>query len=573
MMRVCQNACPLFFMTKPRLSQAEALLCPKDFVSLSIIKTNMAKIHFRSYNPNQIVLFPQRIDENIPSDDPVRILNAMVDNLDLSSFHKLYKELGRSPYHPRMMLKAVLYAYMNNIYSCRKIEKSLLRDIHFIWLAGYEKPDYRTINRFRNRVKDEINGIFTQIVLILASKGFISLDVEYIDGTKIESKANRYTFVWRKNVERNRARLLEKIRILLQQIDDVVAQDNACIENTATEFTPSMLTDMISELKASLENAPTTSDKEEKKANKQKARQIRQLESQRDKLAEYNMHMKILGKRNSYSKTDPDATFMHMKEDPMGNGQLKPGYNLQIGTENQFMLDFGLYHNPTDTLTLIPFENSFHERYNRFPLEGVADSGYGSEENYRFMDENGIEAYVKYNFFHKEQRADKYVTNPFKQENLYYNEEKDYYVCPMGQHMERTGVRHYRTESGYIAESVAYRAARFEGCPLRCMCFSSKSKRRTIEVNHRLKEYKQKARERLTSEKGFKHRGQRCIEPEAVFGQIKYDMGYKRFRHFGKDKVTMDFAFFAIAFNIKKMCAKIKNQKMTDKNYKNIRVA
>ena len=126
----------------------------------------MAKIHFRSYNPNQIVLFPQRIDENIPSDDPVRILNAMVDNLDLSSFHKLYKELGRSPYHPRMMLKAVLYAYMNNIYSCRKIEKSLLRDIHFIWLAGYEKPDYRTINRFRNRVKDEINGIFTQIVLV-----------------------------------------------------------------------------------------------------------------------------------------------------------------------------------------------------------------------------------------------------------------------------------------------------------------------------------------------------------------------------------------------------------------------
>ena len=321
----------------------------------------MAKIHFRSYNPNQIVLFPQRIDENLPSDDPVRILNAMVDNLDLSSFYKLYKELGRSPYHPRMMLKAVLYAYMNNIYSCRKIEKSLLRDIHFIWLAGYEKPDYRTINRFRNRVKDEINGIFTQIVLILASKGFISLDVEYIDGTKIESKANRYTFVWRKNVERNRARLLEKIRILLQQIDDVVAQDNACIENTATEFTPSMLTDMISELKASLENAPTTSDKEEKKANKQKARQIRQLESQRDKLAEYNMHMK----------------------------------------------------------------------------------------------------------------------------------------------------------------SVAYRAARCERCPLRCMCFSSKLQRRTIEVNHRLKEYKQKARERLTSEKGIKHRGQRCIEPEAVFGQIK----------------------------------------------------
>lgn len=178
----------------------------------------MAKIHFRSYNPNQIVHFPQRIDENIPSDDPVLILNAMVGTLNLSSFHKLYKEQGRSPYDPRMMLKTVLYAYMNNIYYCRKIEKSLLRDIHFIWLAGYEKPDYRTINRFRNRAKDEINGIITQIVLILASKGFISLDVEYVDGTKIESKTNRYTFVWRKNVERNRARLLEKIRIFYSRL-------------------------------------------------------------------------------------------------------------------------------------------------------------------------------------------------------------------------------------------------------------------------------------------------------------------------------------------------------------------
>ena len=531
----------------------------------------MAKIHFRPYNPNQIVLFPQRMDENIPSDDPVRILNAMVDNLDLSSFHKLYKEFGRSPYHPRMMLKAVLYAYLNNIYSCRKIEKSLTRDIHFIWLAGNERPDHQTINRFRNRVKSEINKIFTQVVLVLAAKGFISLDVEYVDGTKIESKANRYTFVWRKNVERNREKLLEKIRILLQQIDDVMAQDNALTEDSV-EFTPSMLTEMISELKSSLEDTPDVPDKEEKKAKKRKVKQIRQLESYRDKLQEYDRRMAVLGDRNSYSKTDPDATFMRMKEDHMKNGQTKPGYNLQIGTENQFLVDFALYPNPTDTLTMIPFETSFMERYAHFPSEEIADSGYGSEENYRFMEENGIEAFVKYNFFHKEQRP-RYVADPFRQESFYYNREEDYYVCPMGQHMKRIGVRHSKTESGYVSESVRYRAVRCEGCPLRCMCFRSKAQRRTIEVNHRLTEYRKKARERLTSEKGIRHRGQRCIEPEAVFGQIKYDMAYKRFRHFGKDKVTMDFAFFAIAFNIKKMCAKIKNEKMKTKNCANIRVA
>ena len=144
----------LFLCTKPRLSQARALLLPKDFVSLGIKFFVMAKLHFRPYIPNQTVLFPQRIDENIAATDPVRIVNAVIDNLNLESFKKLYKETGRCPYHPKMMLKVIIYAYMNNIYSCRKIEKHLLRDIHYIWLAGNEHPDFITINRFRNRVKE-----------------------------------------------------------------------------------------------------------------------------------------------------------------------------------------------------------------------------------------------------------------------------------------------------------------------------------------------------------------------------------------------------------------------------------
>lgn len=191
----------------------------------------MTKIHYHPYTPNQLVLFPQRIDENIAENDPVRIISAIVDSLHLEAFKKLYKVKGRSPYHPRMMLKVILYAYMNNVYSCRRIEKLLLRDIHYIWLAGYEKPDFISINRFRNRVKNEINNIFTQVVLILSSKGFITLDVEYIDGTKIESKASKYTFVWRKSVGKNRAKLLKKISVLLDQVEEVVTQDNAVKRN------------------------------------------------------------------------------------------------------------------------------------------------------------------------------------------------------------------------------------------------------------------------------------------------------------------------------------------------------
>ena len=241
-------------------------------------------------------------------------------------------------------------------------------------------------------------------------------------------------------------------------------------------------------------------------------------------------------------------------------GQTKPGYNLQIGTGNQFITDFALFPNPTDTLTLIPFLQSFSSRYDRLAHTVVADSGYGSEENYRFMSENGMEAYVKYNYFHMEQRP-RFKPDPFKAENFYYNEEQDFCICPMGQKMQRIGTRHVKTASGYVSENARYRAIRCEGCPLRCRCFKAKGNR-TIELNHRLRKYKQKAKELLCSEEGLKHRGQRCIEPEAVFGQMKNNMNYKRFRHFGKDKVFMDFAFFAIAFNIKKMCAKMTKEGM-----------
>ena len=428
------------------------------------------------------------------------------------------------------------------------------RDIHYIWLAAQERPDFVTINRFRNRVKEEIDNIFTQVVLLLAGRGFITLDVEYIDGTKMESKANKYTFVWRKTVEKNRARLQEKIRALLGQIDDAIAQDKAA-EADKADFTPETLTSLITELQASLSAEPKPTDKERKEQQREKKRQIKELEKRRDKLGEYDCRLSQVGGRNSMSRTDPDATFMRMKEDAMGNGQTKPGYNLQISAENQFITDFALFPNPADTPTLIPFLNSFLGRYGHLPSVAVADSGYGSEGNYRFMDEAGIDAYVKYNRFHLEHRP-RHRPDPFHHDNFHYNADGDYYVCPMGQRMGRVADTLPKTAS----ENALYRAQNCKGCPLRCLCYKAKGDRRVIEVNHRLNRYKRKARELLTSDEGLKHRGRRCIEPEAVFGQMKFNMAYRRFRHFGKDKVTMDFAFFAIAFNIKKMCSTIARQ-------------
>lgn len=192
----------------------------------------MAKLQFKSYNQGELVLFPQDIGERIPESHPVRLLSRIVDSLDLSDLIKTYKAGGTTPYHPRMLLKVVFYAYMNNIYSCRKIEHSLQWDARYMWLSGRQYPSFSTINRFRSEhMKDCINHLFVQVVRLLVELGQVSLDVQYIDGTKIESAANKYTFVWKKSTEKNKAKLEEKIRNILSQIDEGIAQDNIPVDN------------------------------------------------------------------------------------------------------------------------------------------------------------------------------------------------------------------------------------------------------------------------------------------------------------------------------------------------------
>jgi hypothetical protein len=375
--------------------------------------------------------------------------------------------------------------------------------------------------------------------------GYLSLDVVYTDGTKIESRANRYTFVWRKTVEKNKAKLEAKIRKVLEQVEDGIAQDNQPDDEPPTPINSKELKERIAKI-----NREHLS-KKEKKA-------VKTLEDKHlPKLQEYEKHLDTLGNRNSYSKTDKDATFMRMKEDHMKNGQLKPAYNVQIGTENQFITHFDFFPNPNDFFTFIPFNNGFKERYNKMPAKQVADSGYGSEENYEFMQNNDIEAFVKYPLFHAEQKK-KYKSNAFLPQNLYYNAEKDYFVCPMGQHMEKIGNSTRKSESGFVSNTILYQAKNCSDCPLKCLCHKAKGNRK-IEINHKLNRYRQKACELLTSEEGLLHRSRRPIEPEAVFGQTKANKQYDRFRHFSLDKVKMDFGIFAIAFNIGKLYNNAKN--------------
>ena len=509
--------------------------------------TDMAKVTYKSYNQNDNLLFPHCIGDFIPENDPVRVLDAIVEHLDISAIEATYKGGGASSFAPRMLLKVILYAYLQNIHSGRKMEALLKRDVNFMWLSGMQRPDFNTINLFRkNRLADVMDDIFTQVVQMLVDAKFVSLEVQYIDGTKIEANANKYTFVWKKATKTNQDKLDLKVKSILREAERVLNMELK--DESDNVMTAEDMQDRTDEILAQMDEKGI-SDKKLRKAV------VKVKEESVPKMKEYEEKLEIVGDRGSYSKTDKDATFMRMKEDAMNNGQTKPGYNVQIATENQFITNYGLYSSPTDQGTLIPFLNSFEIRYGLQSSTVCADSGYGSEMNYEYMVSNQITPFVKYNMFHAEMKRNR-RNNPFLVENMFYNKDLDFYVCPMGQHLEFIGTKKETSDLGYVSTRSVYRSKDCSRCPLRSMCYTGQHKTRTIVVNHRNNELRAMARELLTSEEGLKHRSKRPIEPEAVFGQIKYDNHFKRFNYRGKRLVKAEFAAIAVAHNIRKMISK-----------------
>ena len=501
----------------------------------------MAKVVYKSYNPNDNLLLPPCLGDYLPQNHPSRVVSAIIDRLDISEIEAGYKGGGTSSYNPRMLLKVIVYAYLNNVYSGRQIEKLLMENIAYMWLSGMQTPDFRTINIFRGkRLTGHFDKIFTQIVLMLNEEGLVSLKVQYIDGTKIESVANKYTFVWKGSTEKNKAKLEANVKAVLETAENALAIENA---EEQQELTADEMEKRADRILNKMDEEGLTDKKLRKAVEKVKTENA-------PKMKEYEDKLETLGERNSYSKTDPDATFMRMKEDAMNNGQTKPGYNVQISTENQFITNYTMSWHPTDWGTFIPHMDTFEQRYGRHSPEVVADSGYGNEENYEYMERNGIEAYVKYPLFHAELKR-KMLKNPFLPEHLYYNAEGDFFVCPMGQQMTCIGERVRTADLGYKKYSKRYCAQNCEGCPLHGLCFKGKGNR-TIDVNVRSRQLRDHAKELLTSERGLYHRSMRPIEPEAVFGDIKFNHGFKRFRLKSNAKVSVEFGLVAVAHNLRK---------------------
>lgn len=507
----------------------------------------MAKITFKSDNQKQSLLLPPSLDELIPATHSVRAVNAIIDGLNVEGILHTYRGGGNSCFHPRQMLKILVYAYLNNIYSSRRIAQQLSENIHYMWLSGGAKPDFRTINYFRgNRLKGIFDDLFRQVVELLHKEGFVSLQIQYIDGTKIESAANKYSFVWRGSVEKHDKRLREKTDAVLREIEQVI-RDELQEPDTESTLSTEEFASRVERIKERMEKKNLTT---------QQRRVVRDVETKSlPKMKEYERHIATMGDRNSYSKSDPDATFMRMKEDAMLNGQLKPGYNVQIATENQFITNYGIFQRPTDTATLIDFLESFHKKYGQHSREIVADAGYGSQQNYEYMFDKGMIPYVKYNYFHKEQtRA--FRNNPFLQQNLKYDPATDQFTCPAGKSMVQISCKNPQSELGYKAHTKLYQATDCSRCPLRKQCHNA-DENRIIRVNHTLNEYKRTVRELLTSQRGMFHRSRRPIEPEAVFGHIKANQMFRRFRLRSLTKVNIEFGLVALAHNLRKIASKI----------------
>jgi transposase len=533
------------------------------------------KITYKPYEQYQQYLIPPSADELIPSWHLVRLVSETIDEMGLQPvLEKKIREMpaktkrkdkkqsmgggGASRYHPVMMTKLFVYGYMTKVCSSRMLAKAARENVMFMWLSGSQKPDFRTLNDFRGKLlKGVMEEIFVTAVKMLAAKGYIKLENYFEDGTKIESASGRYTFVWKKSVEKNDRKLDEKLRAYIRMAEDIWDDENGEYGNRDLEelggkeqFSSADVKELACILK---ERLKALEDVEDKKKLKKSLVAIKKDCLPRKK--KYEKAKRICGERNSYSKTDTGATFMRMKEDH-GKGRPKPGYNVQIGTESGFVVGYDIFPNPNDTKTLKPHLKRQLKRLGVKPKAVIADAGYGSEENYAYLENRGTVAVIKYNTYHAE-KSWKRKPDIFKAENWNYDESGKYYTCPKGRKLtlRRTGKR--TTESGYPTIIGEYECESCAYCRLKKQCVKS-GKNRCVSRNDRLVRLRRKARRVLEDERYAELRKQRSVEVETVFGQInrtkvRSNQGYRRFLLRGTEKVSAEWGLLVLGYNFKQI--------------------
>lgn len=505
---------------------------------------------------NQARLLPPSYDEKIPAGHLVRLVNEAIDALDLAVLEQQYAGGGTSSYHPKMMLKVLVYAYCKKIYTSRKIAEALEENIHFMWLSGEQTPDFRTINDFRGkRMKAVIDEVFSLVVEQLVGRGYIKLENYFVDGSKVEADANKHKVVWEKRRARYEGNVKAQIKELLAIIEAENAREQAEYgekdleskgDGGSGEETAQALRETVQALNERLKGERSKTTREAfKKLEKDCLPRLEKYEAQKEALAG----------RNSYSKTDPDATCMRMKEDRGAEKAWpKPAYNVQLGTEGQFVVGYSVHNQSSDPVTLIPHL----KKLKRLPKNMVADAAYGSEENYAYLEERQIGNYLKYTTFYQDthhyRKEEVIRKHQFRADHFEYDPQTDEFICPNKQRLSYLYTGKYKTANGYESERRHYACQNCQDCPLKSQCTRAKGNRR-IQVSFRLLAYRRQARENLTSETGKALRAQRSVEVETVFGNIKHNMRFRRFHLRGLEKVNTEWGLVCMAHNMRKLAS------------------
>ena len=521
---------------------------------------------YKNYTTNQVVL-PIDLAICLPENDVAFAIRSFVDSLPDSLFEDYFQRFGRPAYHPRMMLALLLCAYTQGITSGRKIEDLLQDSIRMRWLAQEEHPNFRTINRFRiNPLMDSLlESSFLQFRSCLLQSGLITSEKLFIDGTKIEADANKYTFVWKKSISNYEASLDEKAkkeyRKLVKQeiLPEMIQEMKGTLTTEELHQIQQLLQEKETRLTQTIKETPEVAKRKELRHEKSLYHQAgKHFQDYTERKTRYTLNKEILGERNSYSKTDHDATFMRMKDDHMRNGQLKPGFNIQAATENQYVLAYDIFQNPTDTRTLIPFIEKLKQQ---FPLPQflVADAGYGGEENYEYLSEQPCKAIIPYPMYFFEQTK-KFKQQIHRRENWAYEELEDYFICP---NKQRVVYSHYsqRTDAyGFTRNFKVYECEDCTNCPLRSKCTkAAEGKNRKTSWNLNWEYLKTKARQRMEQDDHFSIYQQRKIDVEPVFGAVKTNQGFTRFHVRSKEKVHREMGLVFLAHNFRKLCKRLTN--------------
>lgn len=506
-------------------------------------------------------IFPVFLSKKLNILDPAVIINDLVEKENLGQYLKKHNYItGRKRYNSIDLLKVVLLGFMESGYvSFRELEDRCKVNIRYIYLMNHETPSYRTFCNFVNdELADSVEHIFYAVLNHIDSVEHIDFSHLYIDGTKLQANANKYTFVWKKTTVKSRYKLFQKISDLICKINEQLNCFGLTIE-TNTEYVPEYLKQVIDRY-ASICNIDTSTfvyGKGHRKTTEQ--RYYEKLVEYHNKLNEYVEKINICSEnRNSYSKTDHDSTFMRIKTDYMGNDQLLPAYNIQFGVADEYIavLDVNQYRSDMDCF--IPLMEKFKEHYGFYPKYPVADAGYGSFNNYIYCEKHNMEKYMKFPMYEKQSKDKKYINNPYRAEN--FKIENGNIYCPNNKKM----VFSYRKDvkgNLYGRQEEVYECEDCSNCPYASNCKKT-PKNRTIRLNHELTSIHSEVLSNLNCIHGALLRMNRSIQSEGTFGIMKRNRGYDRFRRKGLKSVLLEIYLVSIGQNLYKFQNKLKNSQL-----------